>query len=179
MIAVGAARSNFYPASKEGGSARWGSNFSAGADGNFRLWSNSYSNIDLFMSWSKCTNYYIEFYVPTTHFCVEFRLYFVRLNEVRRLNQQSGLRCSCVEWLLEVAGSAHESSTGVVWTGPQYVAMIVSVRHGGSDTNLLWSHANLFKIHLVVNNPSLLVVVSFDENEVTRVFFENWTITLS
>ena len=55
----------------------------------------------------------------------------------------------------------------------QYVAMIVSVRNGGSDANPLWSHANVFKIHLGVNNPSLLIVVSFYENEVTRVFFEN------
>lgn len=53
----------------------------------FWHWSDSDSDIKVFMSCTKCTNYYKVFYVPTTHF-YNFCLCLVWLNKVQYLNEQ-------------------------------------------------------------------------------------------
>ena len=142
---------NFYPANKKGGSARRVSNFSPGRAGSFQLWSDSDSNVDLFMSRTKSTKYYIEFDVLQLIFALtSVRIWFEWIKFDVWINSRD--YAASVSILLKV-GSVHENfDFRTAW-----------LQHVGDDpmrkchANLLWSHANVFTIHLVVNNPSLLI----------------------
>ena len=148
-------QSNFYPANKEGGSARGAvSNFSAGRAGVFQLWSDSDSNVDLFMSRTKCTNYYIEFYVLQPIFALtSVRIWFDWITFDIWINSRD--YAASVSILLKV-GSVYENlDVRTAWL--QYVGDDCFREAMRKWCKVLWSHANVFTIHLVVNNPSLLI----------------------